>query len=414
MALRDWRWPQWLIVIGIVLLLLLGAVVAYVLLRPEVFAPPPAPPEVVIPPELPAPIPGAPELPPAEVPARVPLSQIQGTDLESPIDEVARGDITRVETLVQTPVEHVSLGPSGNNINYYEPSTRKFYRIDSEGNVEKISDTVFAEVENVVFADNGNDAVIEFPDGSNVLYNFETDEQVTLPDHWEDFDFSPDSNSIAFKSLAFDPEERWLAVSDKTGSTARRIALLGNNEDIVDVDWSPNNQVVATYTRPDGLSRSELYFVGFNQENFPLSKVQGINFEGKWTPSGKELLYSTAHQTNDFKPALWLVDGSGTALGQNRRQINLQTWPHKCAFLGDSKAYCGVPRNLPEGAGIIPAVADNIPDNIYEINLDTGATTRLAIPEEILNVESLSVTDDGSQLFIHDRLTGSVRKIRLE
>lgn len=407
---RQWQLIHWLIAIGIALLILLGGVVVYVLLRPSIFVPPP-PIEPVIPLGiLPPEVPGPPTFPPSPV-EEVPTRLIVGLEIEAPIDLTAQGGITNVTTLTGTPVQHISLGATGDTINYYDPESKRFYRIDASGTVTKISDQIFAEIESVVWAPNGDDSILEFPDGRNILYNFETGEQITLPQHWEEFDFSPDSNNIAFKSLALDPSERWLAVSSKNGNESRRIAHLGSNERIVDVEWSPNNQVVATYTKPNGLSSEEVFFVGMNNENFPLTKIHGINFEGRWVPEGNQILYSAAHQDSNFNPSLWVADGSGTTMGQNRKRINLQTWSHKCAFASADLMYCGVPISLPKGSGLIPALADGIPDQIFEVNLRTGVTSLLAIPEEDLNVENIILSSDGSQLFIQDGLSGRLKRI---
>lgn len=412
MALRDWRWPQWTILICIILLIGGGAVFVYLWMTPDALVPrQPVQPVPIG--GLPTPIPGAPTLPPSDI-ERIPLTQIQGTDLERGIDLVARGDVTLVSDVTRFPTSFVNLSSAGNGLNYYDPDTNRFYRIDANGVITKIGDQVFAEVENVVWAPNANDAIVEFPDSSNIRYNFETNEQVTLPSHWDDFDFSPASASLAFKSNALDPQERWLAISDANGGSTRRIEHLGENGDILNVDWAPNNQVVGTYSRPDGLSRSELFFVGFNGENFPLSRLNGLNFEGKWAPDGKKLMYSVAELTSGFRPALWVVEGTGQNMGGNRQPLQLQTWPHKCTFASSSVAYCGVPTELPQGAGLIPSVADSIPDNLVKVDISTGTVTRIASPASAVNVGSLQVSADGKTLFIHDSFTNAIKKIQLE
>lgn len=384
----------------------------YVLLTPDVFTPEPIVEPVPIG-GLPTPIPGGPTLPPSDI-ERIPLTQIQGLDLDRGVDLVARGGLTQVNDVSLFPTDFVTISGAGDSLNYYDPETNRFYRIDGNGVISKIGDQVFADVESVVWAENAADAIVEFPDSSNVRYNFDTNEQVTLPSHWDDFDFSPASSSLAFKSNAIDPEERWLAVSDTNGGNTRRIAHLGENGDIVDVDWAPNNQVIGTYSRPDGLSQSELFFVGFNGENFPLSRLNGLNFEGKWAPEGKKLLYSVAEQGLEYRPRLWMVDGTGTNMGSNRQPISLSTWPHKCTFASASTAYCGVPSEMPAGAGLIPSVTDAIPDQLYRVDLTTGTVARVAAPETNVNVSSLTVSDDGKTLFIHDGFTKTIKKIDLE
>lgn len=76
-------------------------------------------------------------------------------------------------------------------------------------------------------------------------------------------------------------------------------------------------------------------------------------------------------------------------------------------------AYCGVPTSLPRGAGLIPSVADDIPDDLYRVDLNTGQSTRLAIPATSLNVQALRVSENGDELFIHDKFSGEVRSMLL-
>lgn len=413
MALRDWRWPQWTLLGGVILLVIVGGVLTYVLLNPSALAPTPTPGEQIPIGSLPTPIAGGPRLPASDV-EKIPLTQIQGTDRAPGIDLIARGGETQVDAVSLFPTQYVNLSSNGSSMNYYDPETKRFYRIDSNGTISKIGDQVFAEVSGVTWAPNDSDAIVEFPDSSNIRYNFDTNEQVTLPAHWDDFGFSPSSSSVAFKSNALDPDERWLATADANGGSTRRIAPLGENGDMVNVDWAPNNQVIATYSRPDGLSRSDLYFVGFNGENFPLSRLNGLNFEGRWTPDGDTLLYSVAEQALEFRPRLWVVNGTGETMGRNRQPIALSTWPHKCTFAGDSTAYCGVPTEVPAGAGLIPSVTDTIPDELYKVDTNTGTITKIATPASQVNVESLQLSADGKTLFIHDKFTGAIKKVQVE
>ncbi|MBI4122108.1 MAG: hypothetical protein HY461_02145 [Parcubacteria group bacterium] len=410
--MRNWGWPQWMLVVGIILLLILGALAAWLFLSPRTAVTPPRPGEPGAIGTLPTPTPGRPTFPVSDI-ERIPLSQIQGTNIDQGQDLMARGGVTRLDTVANFPVEFVNRSSNGSSLNYYDPETKRFYRIDADGVISKIGQQVFAEVQDVTWAPNASDAILEFPDGSNIRYNFDTNEQVTFPTHWDDFAFSPNSQSLAFKSNAADPDERWLAISDTNGSNTRLIQPLGNNGDIVTVDWAPNNQVVATYSETDGLTRSELFFVGFNDENFPLSKLEGLKFEGKWVPDGKKLMYSVAHQNDEFRPRLWLADGAGASMGQNRQALSIETWPHKCTFVSAETAYCGVPTSLPRGAGLIPAVADDVPDELFKVDLRTGTTSKVATPETDINVASLTVSEDGKTLFVHDSFTKTIQKINL-
>jgi len=61
-------------------------------------------------------------------------------------------------------------------------------------------------------------------------------------------------------------------------------------------------------------------------------------------------------------------------------------------------------------------VANNIPDQFYKIDLNTGAKTLLAKPVGDLSQYSASqvmVSDDGSTLYFVDKATGKLYSINL-
>ena len=125
-------------------------------------------------------------------------------------------------------------------------------------------------------------------------------------------------------------------------------------------------------------------------------------------------MYSTAASISDYKPSLWIVDAAGDDIGLNRRRLNVDTWSHKCTFADTQTLYCAVPRELPTGAGLQPAVAADIPDDIYKIDMRTGLQTRVAIPEGDHTVDSIMLTPDNSYLFFTDQDDGTLNKIQLK
>ena len=329
---------------------------------------------------------------------------------------IAAGGLTKVTKLTAGSIGSPNLSTTGNSINYYDPADDRFYMIDEDGNVVQLSDQKFPDVDDVIWADQGDKAVIEFPDGSNVIYNFETETQVTLPNHWEDFGFSPAGDEIIAKSIAIDPENRWLVITSDDGTRTTSIAELGKNEDKVQVNWSPTDQIVAfTDTGPltSGFARKTIVPVGKNEENFPGLVVEGVNFQSMWSPRGDQILYSVAGEINNYKPLLWVADGSGDDLGSNRRSLGVETWIDKCTFSGVTTIICAVPQYLPNNAGIQPSIAEDTYDYLYEIDINTGFSALLAIPEEQQQIENLSVSEDGSNIFFTDEF-GVLQMIRLD
>ncbi|MBI2037536.1 MAG: hypothetical protein HYT15_01195 [Candidatus Magasanikbacteria bacterium] len=270
---------------------------------------------------------------------------------------------------------------NGGDFRYYNNNDGKFYRITPTGEIKTLSNQVFYSAQKITWAKNKNQAVIEYPDKSKIVYNFDTSKQVTLPKHWEEFSFSGDGNQIAAKSLGLDPTNRWLITVNSDGTGAKLIEPMGENSDKVIVDWSPNQQVAAFSQTgaPQGGERREVLFVGLNGENFKSTVVDGAGFLPKWSTTGNKLLYSVYSSRSDFKPELWLVDSQGDGIGNNRRLLQLNTWADKCSFSNDDTIFCAVPRDLPTGAGLSRSVASFNSDDLFKIDLKTGLKTPIAL-----------------------------------
>lgn len=373
--------------------------------RPRPGLPPARPGEppgvAILPPGILTPIEAPPEGPP-------PLPTIP-----SPI---ASGGLTTITQLTEQRVDRPTLAPNGRDITYYNKDEGRFYRMGPDGKPIPLSDKIFPNVETITWAPTTTAAILEFPDGANILYDFDQEKQVTLPKHWEEFSFAPTGNEIAFKTDDVSPEDRWLAIANPDGSSATPIEPLGSNGDKVTVNWSPNQQMIATFVESRSGTQQELVFLGKNQENFRLAAIEGRQFLGQWTPRGDKMLYSTASAANDFKPSLWIVDASPQSSGQNRRALELQTWADKCTIAGDNTSvYCAVPKELPRGAGLVRDIGDTISDNFYRLDLTTGTQTFLASPAgKEVTAENLVLSNDGQYLVFTDVQTGTLQRIQLK
>lgn len=340
-----------------------------------------------------------------------PGGQLPGSQIP---DEVADGGITVVRPVATAPTVGAAVS-TGGQLGYYDRNDGRFYRVGSDNTVDLISDKRFFNVSEVKFADNGDIALLEYPDGSNISFDFRTGKQVTLPSHWEEFEFAPGTEQLVAKNISSDPDSNYLVMVNADGSGARPVKEIGTGAANVIVAPSPSSQVIAFSTngRPEGLDSREVFFIGQRGENFKSMLVQGLDFRPKWTPDSERLLYSVASSATDYKPSLWIVDASGDNIGRNRRTINVNTWADKCTFADDSTVYCAVPEQLPRGAGLQPNIADSTPDNIYRIDIETGLQTLIAVPEGSHTVESLMLSPDGSNLYFTDKTTGILNTVRL-
>lgn len=301
---------------------------------------------------------------------------------------------------------------SNGQMQYYNRLDGKFYKLGDDGQPITLSDKQFFGVENIIWSNTSDKAILELADGSKIRYNFNTKEQITLPKHWEDFDFSPQGDKIVAKSMGVDPNNRWLIISNDDGSGAQKIEELGENGDKVISSWSPNNQTIAMYLEGVDYNRKEIYFVGQNHENFKSMVVEGRGFQPQWSPQGDELLYSVYSADNDYKPTLWLVSAQGDSIGSNRRPIGLDTWADKCSFTSGS-IYCAVPRNLERGAGLFPQTANNTPDRLFRIDSKTGLKQEINLGNSYYTMKNLIVSPDGQYLYFTDTSTNRLRKIKL-
>jgi hypothetical protein len=342
----------------------------------------------------------------------LPVTKIQAEQV-TPIDTVAAGRVTKVYDMSFTKAESISLD-SADNLRSYDPDSGKFTRLNADGEMEQLGMKVFKNVDNVSWSGATDEAILEFPDGTNVLYNFQTDKQITLPKDWTDFKFSGDSGKIAFKDMNADRDKRWLAIANPDGSGQKYLEPLGSKAADFHVNWSPDGTVVADYQSGKTGDTSSMFFVGQNGENFRSIDLNGYGVSSKWTPDSSKLLYSASNSNTSNKPELYIVDASGDSIGYNHNSLNLNTWADKCTFSDAETVYCAVPKEMPDGANLMPSIADNTADYIYKVNVRTGVKSFVAEPEYGFSIKDLTVASDESNIYFTDKQNGTLHTIKLQ
>ena len=328
--------------------------------------------------------------------------------------QTAQGGLTETTDLTQVPTLGAALAGNGNDLLYYNKQDGKFYRVAKDGASTLLSDAVFHEVQKITWSPDRSKAILEYPDQAKIIYDFQNNKQISLPNHWKEFNFSPDGSRIVMKSMADSVDNRWLAVINSQGAEAQRVAALGDKDETVYPSWSPNNQTVAMFTEGVSLDQQNVFFVGLNQENFKALTVEGRGFQPKWAPQGDRLLYSVYPSDNGLKPELWITGAQGENIGAGRIKLNVQTWADKCAFSSATNIYCAVPTELQEGAGLMPELANGVKDNLYQIDARTGLKKLVAIPNGQFTMSDLIVSADGQYLYFTDTVTGILNKIKLK
>lgn len=332
-------------------------------------------------------------------PSTLPTSTVILTGPDQNQNYYQREGVTQVTDDIST---HPSITKDG-NLRYHNAANGIFYKINPDGTISPLSDQVFYNVSNVTWAKSADKAVVEYPDGTKTIYNFETNQQTTLPNHWTDFTFSPDSETIAAKSMGLAPENRWLVTANDDGTGTKLVEPLGENGGKVTMTWSPSGQTVAFSQtgNPQGADRKEILLIGLNGENFKSIITEGLDFQSQWSPTGERLLYSVDSSRSEFKPELWIVNSYGDQIGSERRMLEVNTWANKCTFVDDSAIICAIPRSLPVGAGMAPSLAADIPDDLYRIDTRTGLRTYIPLDANY-TFDSISYDSANNQVYFTD------------
>ncbi|MFZ6015325.1 MAG: TolB family protein [Patescibacteria group bacterium] len=348
------------------------------------------------------------EIPPYEIIGEGVLPEAQptfqeitdlGTSVTEPDETILRDEVTQA----------LSLGPDG-SARFYDPDTGRFYRIDENGNEIPLSTRQFYNVDEINWAAKSNEAILEFPDGNNIYYDFDDERQVTLPNHWQDFEFSPHDSQIVAKSVGLDEKNRFLITANADGNEATAVYSMGANGDLVIPSWSPNNQVIGFSKTGQALAdgAQQIVLLGKNHENFKALDVPGRGFIPNWSPSGNKILYSVYHERDNLRPMLWVSDASGSDIGRNRKKLNIITWADKCAWADENTLYCGVPSDLPPGAAIDPAAFSQVSNDIYKINLSTGISQKLDIQTSRAPVSNPFISQDKTKFIFTDSSSGKL------
>lgn len=309
--------------------------------------------------------------------------------------------------IIDAPLLDAKINKMSNTANFYNQVDGKFYRVDKNGNIIKLSDQTFYNVEKVNWSPVDDKAIIEYPDGSNIFYDFDSEKQVTLPKHWQNFSFSHSGDEVIGKSVGLSPENNWLISTNPEGTQVKLIENMGANSDKVIVDWSPNKQVVGFSKTGEalGADRQEIYLIGANKENFKSIVVEGRDFRPEWSPSGEKIIYSVYSERSDYQPELWIVNSSGDDIGTGRKLLNVNTWADKCTFSDDRFIYCAVPTEQQTGSGIAPDLLNYTQDKIYKIDSLTGIKTEVPLDGYYV-IDSMSVTDNNTLFFTDKNKTG--------
>ncbi|MFH1597934.1 MAG: hypothetical protein ABIB97_02580 [Patescibacteria group bacterium] len=335
------------------------------------------------------------------------------------IADVATGSLTKTTKLNDDIAYYSTTSIDGSNMYYYDREDGLFYVVSAEdGSLSLLTAQKFHSVENVTWSPTKDKAIIEFPDGTKIMYDFRNNKQYTLPEQYEEVDFAETGREIVFKYMGEDEDDRFLAIANPDGTGMQVVEQLSDRADSFEADYSPSGQVVGFYKESTTGESQEVYFIGKYGENFKSLSVNGKGFESQWSSDGEQLVYSVYNSGTNYNPTLWLAGAQGESIGENKINTGLQTWADKCAISG-STAICGVPTSLERGSGPFPELSSSSPDVFYQVDLNSGNSTPLAIPvygdgTGQFQVKNIHIDESGRYMYFTDGFTGKLHKIQIE
>lgn len=331
------------------------------------------------------------------------------------LSKVAKGGPTLANKLNANNALPGSLLMRGSDLYYYNEADGKFYKIGANGERQVLDNKIFYNVDKVNWSPKGDKAILEYPDGSNILYNFATNQQTTLLKELSEFAFDNSGENFVSELVTDNEDSNWLVTASPDGSNMKYLEPLGKYANEVETGWSADHQIIAINTKGANISSQEIYLVGQNNENIPYLNVQGRGFESNWSPSDNTLLYSVYNQNSGYRPTLYIAKTgvSGTSAVFN---TGLNTWSDKCTYSA-SMAYCAVPIGLDEYSGLHPEISQNNFYNFYQIDLNSGSSALLGTPVgsngQFFNVENIVLSADGNYIYFSEGNANGIYSLQI-
>jgi len=350
----------------------------------------------------------------------VPAKETETSIQNQQPDIIARGYQTYTLPLIENKTIGLALSTDKQGIVFYDQSEQKFFRISADGQSKiALSNEEFYNVQDVAWSPDSTRAVITYPDGIKVYYDFSTKKKVTLPKELDDIEFAPQTNKIGFKFESADIDNNFLGVAKPDGTNAQVLEETADQGRFFQVEFSPNEDVAAFYQQPTGANSSEIFLIGQKGENFKSFNIEGARFEAKWSPRGGRLLYDVVMVEYGFRPMLWVAAANGAQISNYKVSLGLYTWVDKCVFTSETEIYCAVPKDMPEGAGIYKEAANNSGDIIYQIDLTANRKKVIADPvlansDAQFKISKMQVSGDGKFLFFFDNNSEKIYSLRLK
>lgn len=302
-------------------------------------------------------------------------------------NEIKQATLTEQPTSPETEFISVIKYSDKNNGNIYQTLIEDLEeKVYSSTIIPNVHETLFTK-NNVIYRylKNGNTIVTflgELP--KEILGQDSNNNEIFgsfLPDGIKDISISPSKENIFYLNLT------------KNGVVGILINNTGTKNNIFESSFSEwysswvNDDLIILNTKPSGVVDGFAYLLNTKNKSFDkvLDKVKGLT-----TLANKDLSY-ILYSDNNLSLKLFNPNNGGI------RNLRINTHTEKCTWSNDNiTLYCAIPKTI-EGGYIYPdawyqgEVSYN--DEIWKINTETGAKTKLIDPQSLYENEVIDATN---------------------
>jgi len=336
-----------------------------------------------------------------------------GERVISPEAEEIAGRLNIEKTLdVQT--QAPAQAAEGDNIVYFDQKAGEFYIASTAGtNIEPLTQAGFRNVEDIVWSPQKDKAIIVFPEEKHT-YDLVEKSSTKLDEHITAATFSPDGSKILYK---FDSDElHALAQADPDGSNWKKIKDVGPGNLVL--HWYRPDRI-AYHSPASGYSRTTIYTCNLEGKDIKVIASDNYGSGARWSPDGLKMIFTTSPKESSSL-ALKLAWGDGSHV----RDLGMNSLVEKCTFSQDSKTlYCALPEPISTRFVLPDDWYDKkviTSDSFWKIDTETGERTKIASTDDIetlygkaFDVSNLFVSQDASRLFFTARNDGKLYSIAL-
>lgn len=325
------------------------------------------------------------------------------------------------------------------SVRFIERATGHVYEMATDSwTLEKISNTTIPKIYNAIWSKDPNSLYVRrILDNTEEIETFfatlkPTAATSTNPQESADTGNYNTGTKFAIEGVYLPKNIENLAVGNDgkkifyfTTKEARGLGILSNTNgvggsEIWDsplveflISW-PKEDIVTFTTKPSASIEGFMYFL--NRNTLKAQKTLGgvLGLTTLTSPDAQNVLYG---ESKGGRYNLKMLDNKG----KTSSTISLSTFPEKCVWSNKDVGiiYCAVPFSWPKGSypdswyqGIT-----SFNDEIWQINLTTGANKMLAKPEEMagetIDGINLSLSKDEDHLFFLNKKDSSLWSLRL-